>query len=327
MTQLYGYKTEAEQVLLLFKSSSFPITFHSSLTDSSQMNTDNLSLRLNTMLERAELIAQNFDLQMGSVTTLEYNQPASATLSQSDDMVFKLDLALPKGEKGDGDFYPGDRVRIQNGVISVDNTPKAYNAVENERQSLLIEEDRPLTELAGHLLLVRPMYTNGSLGITFATTGEGVNHRLYYYQQGKLTDLVPAGCILEGRLMLIYVSYDDQPIYLNPYENVSYNMPVHYVSYNIGSTFSSLSFSFADYNEFAHGKTIVAMTQKEIPLDGTMWYGPMMSPVKVYDGEGWQNTNTITGKVIPKGYPLMFYMKYNPNSYSFSDVYMLNPPL
>lgn len=326
MTQLYGYQTQEEQVLILFKSTSFPLSFGSSLTDACTMDTDHLTHRLNTMLEKAEIIAKNFDFQLGTVTTLDYNQPATAKLTKSDNMVYTLDLALPKGEKGDGDFSAGDRVSIDNGVISVDSTPKVYDALETDNNQIIIAENKPLADFAGRILFVKPLYDNPSAVVTFTINSEGFAYRLYYYNQGHLDNALPNGCVKAGRPMAIYVNDDAQVIYLNPYEKETAPLPMYFATPSQTSSFSTITIAYTDLNEFIDGKIIIAITTADIPLNGINWLGPAMIPIKFYQNGSWVSVERITDKVLKAGQPLLLYMKYNPANYCFESIYLLNPP-
>lgn len=323
--QLCGYAGEQEQLSLLYKSDTFPLVFATTLPDTTRVVQDGLTDRLNDMIDKVETIANQFDLQIGNVTTVDYNQQASASLEKDDDMVYKLHLAVPKGEKGDGDFSPGKRVTIVNGEISVDSRAQVYNGLANLYGYVGIDENKTIAELGGTVFYVNPIYASKT-ATCFYTKGEEVYQPLYYYKNGIPQTPIPADSVIPGRLMAIYVTTDGLPIYLNPYEAVPNPLPVYTITPIADTSFPTLNLSATDYTEFTNGKTIVALLTDDLVFNKQNWLGPLSCYVKIFDGSNWVNTNRLYDKTISAGQPLMLSLRFDPDNYSFSEVKWLNPP-
>lgn len=327
LAQLCGYAMDGSEVLLLFKSDAFSLSFGTGLPDTATYAgagfTDELSQTLNTL----EQFADTFDVVIGTVDTLPPGSKASALLRR-EDQVFTLDLGIPQGADGIASFTAGSRITIQDKVISADSRPVVYNGVTNTYEYIGIDEPLTVAQLAGTVFFVNPQYSNSTHSVSFFTTGEGVYQTLYRFKDNGLVSSLPVGSVRPGRLMAIYVNNDGQAIYLNPLEE-SGNNPLPVLTVTPGdpsSSFPQLSFSTTDYSAFAGGKTVIAMATADISLDGVTWYGPMMSSVKVFNGSDWVSTSTVTGKTIKAGQPVFLYLNYQTDNYAFSQVHLLNVP-
>ncbi len=326
LCQICGYAGEEEEVSILFKSDSFPLVFGSSLPDTTDLAGSPLVDSLNQMLSQVEAIAQNFDLRIGKVESLNYGENATASVTPEADGSFTLNLGLPRGEKGEGNFTPGEHIFIQNGVISADSCPTVYVALESPYEYIGIRETKTVEQLAGRIFWVNPRYENNNSQVYFYTSGEEVYRRLYRMDGKHLNNTLPVGCVVPGRVMAIYVNEEGVPVYLNPFEYSENPLPHYTVTPDNSGTLPYLSINVSDFNQFVNGKTIVATAMKDIAFNGNTWYGPMYSSVTFYNGTDWVGCNSLSGKTIKAGQPLLFYLEYDNKNYSFKTVRLLNPP-
>ena len=328
LCQLCGYAGQQENLQLLYKSDTFPLTFGTTLDDTARVANDGLTDRLNAMLSEVETISQNFDLVLGTVTSVDFPAQASAALQRTGDYRYTLNLTLPKGEKGDGNFAPGKRVTIVNGEISVDSRPQVYDAVENLYGYPGIREDKTVNQLAGTVFVVNPKYPNTSNAVSFFTDSEHVYYPLHRFQGNTLVSDIPVGAIVAGRPMAVYVNDAGIPVYLNPYEAPANPLPLFTVTpEDTDTAFPTLRPNTYRYDEFAHGKTIVASLTDDLVLNGKTWYGPLMCPVTVFDGTSWVDTQHIVNRMVTKGQPLLLCLTYDQTNASFSSIRWLNPPI
>ncbi len=327
LCQLCAYTEQAGEFTLVFKSDPFPLGLATSLPDTSQGADSPLTNQMEEYLNRVQDIAEHFDLTVGKVETLPYDQAATATVSQNTDMKFTLDLGIPCGEKGDGNFTEGNGISITNGAVSVKMHQRIYQASENSYSYLHLPINEDLPDLVGMVFLVNPRYTN-TWHQTYICTNAGIYHTLYRYDGASLSDQMPNNAIVPNRPMLIYVNQSGQPVYLNPnysHQSVSAVLTVTPDYSNTGMpqlTFPEVSDTF-----FSGGRSVIATATDDVVFDGSYWYGPMCSGVTVYYNGKWTNTSHLNGKVIPAGQPLLMYLDYDPSNYSYSVVKLLNPPV
>ncbi len=326
LCQLCGYAGTGEQLQLLFKSDTVPLTFGTTLPQPDHEAQGLLTDRLNAMLVKAEAIAQNFDMQIGAVTTVAYDHPASVTLEKTDNMVYRLHFSLPKGEKGDGDFTPGKRVTIQNGEISVDSRAEVYQATTNLYGHLIIAESKTLEQLKGTVFFVNPYYTNESQTVSFGTTGEGIFYQLLCYRNNAFTNTVPIGAVVPNRVMAIYVTEEGKAIYMNPYEPPVNPLPIYTATPNTANAYR-LEIANLNNQDFVGGKTAMITLTAPLTLNANTWYGPENCPLRILNGTTWETTQRLTGKTIPTGQSLMLYLEFQPKSQTYSTIKWLNPPV
>ena len=213
--QLCAYHEANGEFTLVFKSTPFELSMAASLPDTGELLDPILINRLESMLNQVQTIADHFDLTIGSVSTLAFDQPATARLSCSDKMKYTLHLGIPKGEKGEGDFSAGEGISIINGEISVTPHQGVYSSHVNSYGYLCIHEDQDISDLAGRTFWVEPTFTNSNQAL-YICTYQQLFHKLYCFSESVLTDTFPPNAIVAGRPMQIYVNHQGQAIYLNP---------------------------------------------------------------------------------------------------------------